>query len=68
MSSDVDLRERLLETLDMFEFGVEMMASNLRRRHPEATSARIEQYVDEWLVARTEEHGEDERVVTDRYR
>ena len=29
------LRDRLLATFEMFELGVEMMAANLRRRHPD---------------------------------
>lgn len=68
MNGDVDTRDRLLETLDMFAFGFELMASNLRRRYPNASSTELEQLLDDWLVARSGPEPEGERVVTDRYR
>jgi hypothetical protein len=65
---DVNTRERLLETLDMFDFGVELMLSNLRRRYPDALPTELELLLDDWLVKQTESAPEDQRVVTDRYR
>lgn len=46
------VRDRLLAAFDMFEFGVEMMAASLRRRFPGASSAEIEQLLDDWLAER----------------
>jgi hypothetical protein len=43
--------DRLRQAFDMFEFGVEMMAANLRRRHPNAGPAQIDLLVEEWLAA-----------------
>lgn len=43
-------RDRLLLAFEMFEFGVEMMAANLRRRHPGASPEQIEQMLEEWLA------------------
>jgi hypothetical protein len=34
------VRARLLATFELFELGVEMMAANLRRQHPEAPPTR----------------------------
>lgn len=68
MIGDVNTRERLLETLDMFDFGVELMLSNLRRRYPDALPTELELLLDDWLVKQTESAPEDQRVVTDRYR
>ena len=41
-SSDETTSDRLIETFELFEFGVEMMAANLRRRHADATPEQIE--------------------------
>jgi hypothetical protein len=49
---DETIGERLIQTFEMFEFGVEMMAANLRRRHPDATPERIEQLLEAWLAVR----------------
>ncbi|TMQ08061.1 MAG: hypothetical protein E6J90_41535 [Deltaproteobacteria bacterium] len=46
------LRDRLLATFEMFELGVEMMAANLRRRHPDASPEEIERLLDAWLLER----------------
>lgn len=46
------LRDRLLATFDMFDLGVEMMAANLRRRHPDASPEEIERLLDDWLLER----------------
>ena len=44
--------DRLRETFELFEFGVEMMAANLRRKHPDATLQQIEQLLEDWLATR----------------
>jgi hypothetical protein len=36
------LRDRLLAAFEMFDLGVDMMAANLRRRHPHALPEEIE--------------------------
>ncbi len=46
------VRDRLLQTFDLFEFGVEMMAASLRRKHPDATPEQIEDLLDAWLAER----------------
>jgi hypothetical protein len=46
------LRERLLATFEMFDLGVDMMAANLRRRHPHASPEEIERLLDDWLLER----------------
>jgi hypothetical protein len=45
-------RDRLLLAFEMFEFGVEMMAANLRRRHPAASADQIELLLEQWLAKR----------------
>jgi len=45
-------RDRLLAAFEMFELGVEMMAANLRRRHPHASPEEIERLIDAWLLER----------------
>jgi len=45
-------RDRLLATFELFELGVDMMAANLRRRHPQASPEEIEQLIDAWLLER----------------
>ena len=52
MSDSETARDRLLAALDLFEFGVEMMAATLRRRHPEASADQIERMLDAWLQER----------------
>jgi hypothetical protein len=42
----------LLAAFEMFEFGVEMMAATLRRRHPDASPEQIEEMLDAWLAER----------------
>ena len=43
----------ILQTaFEMFEFGVEMMAANLRRRHPHASPDEIERLLEAWLLER----------------
>lgn len=52
MSDEETPGERLALTFEMFEFGVEMMAANLRRRHPEASPEEIERLLEAWLAER----------------
>jgi len=42
------LRERLLEAIDLMEFGIELMRQNLRRRHPEASEEEINIRLESW--------------------
>ena len=49
---DETTSERLIQTFEMFEFGVEMMAANLRRRHPDASPEQIELMLEQWLLDR----------------
>ena len=49
---DETAKDRLLQAFELFEFGVEMMAANLRRRHPDASPERIELLLEEWLATR----------------
>jgi hypothetical protein len=59
MADEETAADRLLMTLELFEFGVEMMAANLRRRHPEATPSEIDRYLEAWLAERPgAEHGD----------
>jgi hypothetical protein len=44
--------DRLAMAFELFEFGVEMMAANLRRRHPGATPDEIERLLEDWLAER----------------
>ena len=52
MSDRETARDRLLAAFEMFEFGVEMMATTLRRRHPDASPEQIEEMLDAWLAER----------------
>jgi Rv0078B-related antitoxin len=52
MADEETPAERLALTFELFEFGVEMMAANLRRRHPGATPDEIERLLEEWLAER----------------
>jgi hypothetical protein len=59
MADEESASERLALALDLFEFGMGMMAANLRRRHPEATPEEIERRLDAWLAERPgAEHGD----------
>jgi hypothetical protein len=46
------MRDRLIATFEMFEFGVEMMAATLRRRHPQSSPDEIERLLEAWLLER----------------
>jgi hypothetical protein len=52
MADEETPADRLAATFELFEFGVEMMAANLRRRHPDATPDEIERRVEDWLAER----------------
>lgn len=65
------LRDRLLAAFEMFDFGVEMMAANLRRRHPRASPEEIERLIDAWLLERPgaeDGDGPGVRVSLERFR
>ncbi|HEY6173608.1 MAG TPA: hypothetical protein VIX73_04155 [Kofleriaceae bacterium] len=52
-------RDRLLVAFEMFEFGVEMKAAALRRRHPDASPEQLEHMLETWLAERPgAEHGD----------
>jgi hypothetical protein len=36
--------------LEMADAGIELMRCNLRRQHPEADEARIQELVNDWLI------------------
>ncbi len=57
VGSDETTRDRLVLTFELFEFGVELMAANLRRRHPGASAERIDELLETWL-AKGPEHDE----------
>jgi hypothetical protein len=52
MADEETLADRLAMAFELFEFGVEMMAANLRRRHPGATPDEIERLLEAWLAER----------------
>ena len=52
MADEETLADRLAMAFELFEFGVEMMAANLRRRHPEAPPDEIERLLEAWLAER----------------
>ncbi len=61
--------ERLEAALEMWEDGVRMMRENLRRRHPAAAEAEIEDLLDAWLTTREgAEHGDADGVPVPRPR
>ena len=47
-----ELGAKLRFAFDLVETGVEMMRCNLRRAHPTADEARIQELVNEWLLQR----------------
>ena len=59
MADDETAAERLAQTMELYEFGVDMMAAALRRRYPDATADEIDRRVDAWLSERPgAEHGD----------
>jgi hypothetical protein len=51
-SRAAELGARLRFALSMVETGVELTRCRLRREHPEADDARIQELLNEWLLAR----------------
>jgi hypothetical protein len=47
-----DPGRRLRLALEMFEFGVRMQRTNLRRRYPDLDDARIDDLMREWMLDR----------------
>lgn len=52
MTDGETIKDRLIAAFEMFEFGVEMMAATLRRRHPHASPEQIELMIEAWLLER----------------
>ena len=52
MAAAETVADRMVQTFELFEFGVEVMAATLRRRHPDATPEKIEKLVEAWLAER----------------
>lgn len=42
--------DRLRQALDLYEFGVSMMAARLRRDHPDESPEQLERRLDAWLI------------------
>lgn len=54
-----EIRERFELTMELYELGESMMRQNLRRQHPEASDAEIEERLVDWLQKRPgAEHGD----------
>jgi len=47
--------DRLQEALDLFDFGVAMMAARLRREHPTESPERLARRLDAWLTRQPHE-------------
>lgn len=43
------VQERARQVFELFELGLEMKRSQLRRSHPDATNEEIERLLKEWL-------------------
>ena len=60
---DATVRERMVErfrlTLALFEFGEAILCQRLRRTHPAASDAEIQQVVTEWVQRRSGAEGGD---------
>ena len=52
MADAETVSDRLALTLELFEFGVDMMAAALRRRYPEATPEEIALRLEAWFAER----------------
>ena len=52
MADELTPGERLALTFELFEFGVDMMAANLRRRYPGAPPDEIDRHLEAWLAER----------------
>ncbi|MGO4612540.1 hypothetical protein AB4305_02725 [Nocardia sp. 2YAB30] len=44
--------QRLRLAFEMYEFGVRMQRMRIRREHADATEAKIEEAVHDWLLSR----------------
>ncbi|WP_157129105.1 hypothetical protein [Nocardia amamiensis] len=44
--------QRLRLAMEMYEFGVRMQRTRIRRNRPEATEDEIDEAVNEWLLTR----------------
>lgn len=47
--TEPDLRRRLEEVFDTFDFGLQLKRQNLRLRNPEWSAAQIEAEVERWV-------------------
>jgi len=56
---------RLRTAFELFEAGVRMMTERLRRLHPEASPAELEDLLREWLLSRPGAETEDAVGVPD---
>lgn len=43
------MRERMCVTFELFDAGVALMRQNVRRRHPDASDAGLEERLTQWL-------------------
>ena len=50
--------DRLQEALDLFDFGVSMMAARLRREHPDESPEELARRLDAWLTRQPCEAGD----------
>jgi hypothetical protein len=56
---DATPAERFRAVLDLYEFAIQQMRMNLRRRHPDANEAEIERRLAQWAISRPgAEHGD----------
>jgi len=51
--------DRLRATLELFEFGVELMRASLRRRHPGISPHELDRLLEDWLAVRPGAEGGD---------
>ena len=51
--------DRFAAILELYDFAVRQMRSNLQRRHPQADAAEIDKRLSDWLLHRPgAEHGD----------
>ena len=63
MADDETPADRLALTMELYDFGVDVMAANLRRRYPGATADEIDRRLEAWLTERPgAEHGDGSGV------
>ena len=51
---DPSVCERLREAFELYDIGLAMMRQNLRRRHPTASDAEIDQRLLDWRLYRAD--------------